>query len=624
LAGKTLIRSFYTYRKVLGFLALFPLAGCQWVQNWWNPTTETEEESLPWPAHAIDYNVNFTGDFPDNLQSPLREVSALVTLKEKQPLISQVALRRRMNADLKNLDSLLKAKGYLDATIDGDITGEESPFKVNLIITAGERYHITGITFHNTRADSAIQAQPSDVFHRVKIDDPMDSQSILTIQQSLTLYLQENGYPGSQVKEPRIEVNRIKKTVNVHVYYNPGQLSDFGTHEIIGLENLDPTYVSNRLAWKEGQTYDRRLVEETRRKLMSSAIFDSITIKPKDSNVTPTPMLIQTTEAPPRVFGAGLRYFSSEGLGAKLFWRHYNALGGGELIDTSLQLSQLLTQLRLGMGFPDVLAPEQQLQTLLTITPRENTKAYFAKTVEAEVKIQRPLMKAIVGSIGVLYEGGQVRRASQQIHERLIGLPLEASIDTADNPLDPHSGWRSRLTFVPYGGRVVDEKSMYITRFQARGYIPFGSKVDPVVLAVWTNLGSISIKNPNNVPFNKRFYAGGGGSVRAYGYQRLGPIDSDGLPLGGRSIAEGGIEGRFRLTETWGGVVFFEGGAVSNNRSPLLRAQFLWGPGAGVRYYTPIGPLRLDIAVPLKRRKVPGQKSFDSPFQFYISIGQAF
>jgi translocation and assembly module TamA len=623
LTEKRLMRSLHTYGKIIGFLTLFPLAGCQWAHNWWYP--EVEEEANPWLAHAIAYSVNFTGDFPQDLQSQLREVSHLVTLQEKQPLISLIALRRRANVDLKNLSVLLKTQGYLDGILTAHIEGEESPYTVNVIITAGEHYHIADIYFHNTQAESAIQVQPTDVLHRVILGDPVETQTILTLQQSLMLYLQEHGYPGAHVEEPKIEVNRCQKTASVHVYYNPGHLSNFAGHEILGLQNLEASYVSNRLAWKEGELYDQKLVEETRRKLMNSAIFDSVTVQPKDPQASPAPMVIQLTEAPPRAIGAGFRYFSSEGLGTKVFWRHYNALGDGELIDTSVQLSQLLAQIRLGMGFPDVLAPEQQLQTLFAIT-REKTKAYTAKTVETEVKIQRPLTKNIVGSVGVLFEGGQVQRGNQGIiHERLFGLPLEAALDTADNPLDPHSGWRSRLTFVPYGsGHIGNERKMFITRFQGKGYFAFGNRVDPFVLAVWTNLGSIQIRDPNNVPPNKRFYAGGGGSVRAYGFQRLGPIDNNGLPLGGRSITEGGVEGRFRLNETWGGVVFFEGGAVSNNRSPLVKARFLWGPGAGVRYYTAIGPLRFDVAVPMKRRKVPGQKSIDSLFQFYISIGQAF
>jgi len=622
LTEKAFIKSLCTYGKIIGILAFLPLAGCQWIHNWWYP--EGEEEISPWHEHAISYTVNFSGDYPETIQNQLREVSHLVTLQEKQPLISLIALQRRTNIDLTNLTILLNTQGYLDAGIRATVEGEEPPYTVNLIITAGERYHIANIFFYNNQPRSALQVQPSDVLHRVNLGSPMETQTILTLQQSLLLYLQEHGYPGASVEEPKIAVNRCQKMVSVHVHYKPGYLSDFGQSEILGLTNLEASYVSNRIAWKEGQTYDQRLVEETQRKLMNSAIFDAVSIHPKDPQQSPTPMTIQLTEAPPRVIGGGLRYFSSEGLGTKVFWRHYNTLGGGELIDTSLQLSQLLTELRLAMGFPDVLAPEQQLQTLLTLT-RENTKAYNARTMETEVKIQRPLTKNIAGSVGISFEGGQIQQENQRITERLFGLPLEAAIDTTDNPLDPHSGWRSRLTFIPYGsGHIGNEKSMFLTRFQGKGYFPFGNRVDPFVLAVWTNLGSIYIRDPNNIPPNQRFYAGGGGSVRAYGFQRLGPIGSNGIPLGGRSIAEGGIEGRFRWSETWGGVLFLEGGAVSNNRSPLVKAKLLWGPGVGVRYFTPIGPIRFDIAVPLKRRQVSGQKKVDSPFQFYISIGQAF
>lgn len=622
LTEKTLAKSLYSYGGIIAVLAFLPLAGCQWFHDWWYP--EGEEEVNPWHAHAIQYSINFAGDYPANLQGQLHEVSRLVSLQEKQPLISLIALQRRTDIDVKNLTTLLNTQGYLDATVTATIEGGESPYTVNLFITAGERYHSANISFHNTQLGSTLDIKPADVVHRVTPGTPMETQAILTLQQSLLLYLQEHGYPGASVEEPRLEANRCQKTVSIHVYYKPGHLSEFDDYEILGLKNLETSYVSNRIAWKKGQIYDQRLVEETQRKLMNSAIFDAVSIHPKDPQQSPTSMTIELTEAPPRVIGAGLRYFSSEGLGAKVFWRHYNAWGGGELIDTSLQLSQLLAELRLGMGFPDILAPEQQLQTLLTLT-KENTKAYNAKTVEAEVKIQRPLTKSIVGSVGILFEGGQVQRESQHITQRLFGLPLEAAIDTADDPLDPHSGWRSRLTFIPYGsGHIGNEKKMFITRFQGKGYFPFGNRVDPFVLAIWTNLGSIYIRDPNNVPPNQRFYAGGGGSVRAYGFQRLGPVGNNGIPVGGRSIAEGGIEGRFRWSETWGGVVFLEGGAVSNNRSPLGKAKLLWGPGAGVRYFTAIGPIRFDVAIPLKRRQLSGKKNVDSPFQFYVSIGQAF
>lgn len=113
--------------------------------------------------------------------------------------------------------------------------------------------------------------------------------------------------------------------------------------------------------------------------------------------------------------------------------------------------------------------------------------------------------------------------------------------------------------------------------------------------------------------------------MRAYGYKLLGPLDTNRVPLGGRSILEYGIEGRFKITDTFGCALFAEAGSLSSKISPNLSgSQRLWGIGAGVRYYTAIGPIRFDIAIPMKRRRDGGTKPIDSPYQFYLSLGQAF
>ena len=146
-------------------------------------------------------------------------------------------------------------------------------------------------------------------------------------------------------------------------------------------------------------------------------------------------------------------------------------------------------------------------------------------------------------------------------------------------------------------------------------------------LSEQTPLGSSKVKKSLDfVPPNKRFYAGGGGSVRGYGHQLLGPLDTQNVPLGGRSLAEVGTELRIKTTETIGFVTFLEGGSVSVNKMPDFRGRnMLWGTGFGARYYSAVGPIRLDIAFPLKRRKDPSSgKAIDAAFQFYISVGQAF
>jgi len=137
-------------------------------------------------------------------------------------------------------------------------------------------------------------------------------------------------------------------------------------------------------------------------------------------------------------------------------------------------------------------------------------------------------------------------------------------------------------------------------------------------LAGFTNVGSITGTSRDSLPRDLRLYEGGGGSVRGYGFQRAGPLDLFGNPVGGISSLDLGVELRTRINDTFGFVTFFEGGTVYGSTLPDLNQKILWGTGVGLRYFSPIGPLRFDIATPLDRRPS------DSVIQIYISLGQAF
>eukprot|EP01037_Dinobryon_pediforme_P013504 gene13504-13619_t len=236
-------------------------------------------------------------------------------------------------------------------------------------------------------------------------------------------------------------------------------------------------------------------------------------------------------------------------------------------------------------------------------------RAYVGRTFNVGTRVQRPFNDAVGGSLGLLWEAGHIRRENVTYNTHLLGVPGELKIDGSNDLLNPTHGGRADFKVTPYIGKMSTSNGMTITQANLTGYLPFMSNElgeSDGVLAGFVKGGSIFIKSLDFVPPNKRFYAGGGGSVRGYGYQLLGLLDTQNIPLGGRSLAEGG--------------------SVSVNKMPDFRGRnMLWGTGVGARYYSAVGPIRLDIAIPLKRRKDPiSGKAIDAAYQFYISVGQAF
>jgi translocation and assembly module TamA len=199
----------------------------------------------------------------------------------------------------------------------------------------------------------------------------------------------------------------------------------------------------------------------------------------------------------------------------------------------------------------------------------------------------------------------------------LAGVPLYIRRDTTNDLLNPTSGTRASATVTPYTSVAGNSLTFASSRLSGSAYRKVGNG-DRFTLAGFGALGSIVGESRDGLPADKRLYAGGGGSLRGYGYQLAGPLGPDHKPLGGRSSLEFGGELRIKITETIGIVPFLEAGNVYDQSYPKLGSRLLYDTGIGARYYTPVGPVRFDVAVPLSRRQG------DARFQIYISLGQAF
>ena len=274
---------------------------------------------------------------------------------------------------------------------------------------------------------------------------------------------------------------------------------------------------------------------------------------------------------------------------------------------------------------------------------KENVSSYDVTTIGAESMLWQTFGMKFNAGVGVCIEESETtdkttkteksdttsdatKKTSSNNDEsefNAVGFPIGLSFDTTEEYLDPQQGIRCRAMITPYVGNLTD-----ITVFTGKAsiYLPFKKNdfQNLIVLAIYSKYGSIFSKKRSKIPRNKLFFSGGGNSVRGYGYQKLGPVDDNKKPLGGESVFEIGVEPRFRISENLGLVAFVEGGNVYSRKMTNPVKKLLFGYGVGVRYYTPFGPIRVDVAFPSKIRKTKSGKKIDSMFNLYISVGQAF
>jgi translocation and assembly module TamA len=566
----------------------------------------------------LPYNVTISVKGDSDLEDTLRAASLLVEQSERPPP-TELALRRRVDQDAEQLRQVLRAEGYYAATLDARLELERQPADVTIEVDPGPRYELDHVSLIGPDGGSLDQLKIRLNKIGLELGQPARSADVLQAEQEIALLLAERGYPLASVPDRKAIVDHKKRTMSVTYVIDPGPRASFGEVRISGTDELDDDYVKNRLSWEPGDRYDRRELEETRKRLIRSELFTSVKLAPapeveQDGTV---PILIEVSERKPRSIGAAVNWSSSEGFGAEASWEHRNLAGHAERLETTLRLSQLLIGANATLRLPDAVRPDLDVVAAAGIE-REETDAFTAKRITGSAGLEQRFSSRLSAGLGLSVGLEEEDDDEGENAFTLIGAPAFLRYDGTDDLLDPASGVRASAAVTPYYVLFGETDAFLRSEAIASTYYALDEN-ERYVLAARGRLGSIWGAGREELPASVRFYSGGGGSVRGYGFQELGPLDEDNDPLGGRSVIEFGGEMRIRITETIGVVPFVEGGNVYVDMLPeIYRLDFRYAAGLGLRYYTAIGPLRLDVAVPLDRRDT------DDPFQFYISLGQAF
>ncbi len=563
--------------------------------------------AAPFPLLAKDLKTSIDGIHDQTLQHYLeKSLEGSKTLPDDP---DDEAIRAQAEKTKTTLLKGLAAQGYYMPAVK--MTLDEKDRKAAFQVDPGARIIIHSITF---------KGKPWPL-EKTRTGDPLLAQNVLDDQQRIFDTISKDSCLfGLKVDHQAILDMNAHTADLVFEIIDKGK-ARYGDIQFQGLERVKPDFARKLVALKQDGCYKEADIEQAQADLLSSGLFSLVKVNvPEQPDASGRiPLTITVTERKPRTIKAGLTYYTDEGPGVQLGWEHRNILGRGEKLTSDLKLSAIEQSVKNTLSKPFFLRRDQTLNLGADLS-REDTDAYESQTLSFHGDVARKLNKRLTVSLGGGYDVSHIDDGEKADNFALLYGTGYADWDNRDNALDPHTGYKARLDLKPFINTLDPSNIFWETQISASTYFAFAPKttIDPV-LAIRGRFGSIFGQSTANIPATERFYAGGGGSVRGFAYQDIGPRNNDDDPAGGRSVIETSAEMRFKITPTIGAAAFVDGGSVSDAVYPDIENGYAVGAGVGLRYYTGFGPLRFDVGVPLTQKD-----DADGAYQIYISLGQAF
>jgi translocation and assembly module TamA len=572
----------------------------------WVPPHAHGQESL------TPYQARIDGISSQDMLGQITGISNCIALKDKPPA-SPGLLRKRVDEDRSLFFQWLKAQGYFGARIEATIDERTKPVTVIFTVDIGAPFLLSSV-------DIQIAGRIETVIPDIGLapGDPFKAATLIHSQNRLIRVFTKKGFPFAKVADRRIVADHANQSVAVTFFVNPGPLAQFGPIRISGLVSVGERVVQDTLPWTEGERFSSDLIDAGQKKLTSLGLFSLVRVLPAqeldESGRVPVNVIL--TERKHRSVGAGISYKTDEGPGISASWENRNLFGGGEQLSFSSTLSNFVLSAEGGYLEPFFLRKDQFLRLSARLAD-DQPDAYSSRNLKSSSVIERNVTEGLKLGGGLGFKVSRVTQLGETNRYSFLFFPLNMEYNGSNDLLDPSRGSRLGLKVEPYWDPFKGNPGFAKGYGRYRHYFEI-FKEPSLVLAGGIGAGSIVGADTAAIPADERFYAGGGGSIRGYAYQSVGPL-KNGTPVGGNYLIELSFELRLKISDRFGVVGFLDGGNAFSEPTPDFSQGLLWGTGVGLRYYTPIGPFRLDVGFPLDRR--PG---LDDRFQVYVSLGQAF
>ncbi|WP_444930181.1 autotransporter assembly complex family protein [Microbulbifer sp. SSSA002] len=578
--------------------------------------------AIPFWDRLPDFTLSLQGDpqLQQKLTTELNELRKNSSVLESYEEPADIAHYER-----GNLEKLLRAQGYYDATVYESVADNQVSYKV----TPGPQYHIKSL---DIEMPSGLRAGFSGL--PIHMGNPLIASKVLEGSEKITQYLNENACLLNVDVSYQATVIHREAAARLEYRVAPSPEVHIGEVRIEGASSIEADYLLDKVKVKPGDCFRRTQLDAAQLRLLRTNLVANVNTEVSEpyNGLVDVTFVIQ--ERNHRTITLGVGYTSDEGAGISAAWEHRNAFHRGEKIEVESKLNEVKQTLEGKLTIPRFFHDKQRLTGSIALEG-EDVDSYSSESLTFSALVSRKISthRTLSGGIELKFSEvdekveGAVDEDDPDENYTLLAFPLGFKLNTTDKPLDARRGATSALEVKPYIDLRNTNTTFIKNTLQLTAYKTASEWRYQPTLALRLRAGAIIGESNLELPADERFYAGGGGSVRGYGYQELGPrlveIDDDGEEslsdaIGGRGLSEISLEGRFRFTDTWGGVIFFDGGNAYEDPSPKFSDLF-WGAGFGVRYITSFAPIRMDIAFPLDRRE-----GIDDRYQVYVSLGQAF
>ena len=563
--------------------------------------------------------------------------------------------RQAFDEDVKRLQAFYTDRGYPDAKVLGvDVQFNDAKDKVAITvqISEGEPVLVSNVSFEGLDVIPADHLETLQARLPIKSGSPRDQRLILASHDMVVGELRDHGFPYGSVRmleRPEAEPRRVQLAVAA----DPGPKSVFGAIAIEGVASVDEEVIRRELGFAEGDLYQLSRIAETQRRLYGLELFQFVNVSPKlpEDRSPRVPVVVTVLEGKHRRLQLAAGYGSEEKGRARINWRHVNFGGGARTGETEAKYSSLEQGLR--ASFIEPFMFQRGLSMRITgSTWWADEPIYEYRSLGGRIVIAKDFSRVGFGaergvrnrlSTSLIHEYDDYKisdeaLADPEFREELIALGLDPDTgrgkgtlssfevdferNTAEQPLNPRQGYSVSAHLGTAGSLLGGTFDYNELAGDARFYLPLGR----VVWANRTRAGTLAGPNTAQIPFYKRYFVGGSTSVRGWGRYQVAPLSSAGMPIGGRTMFEMSSEARFPVFGKLSAVAFVDGGNVWLDPWDVQLSDLRWAVGPGIRYDTPIGPVRLDVGVqlnPIDGLVIEGNPETRT-WRVHFSIGQAF